>query len=147
MRRTDQSSTRDDTGSVSMFVVVVVLALLVAAGLAVDGGGKITAQQRATVAAEEAARTAGQSINVANSVQGRAATVDPYTAAAAARRYLATADVQGTVTIASPTTITIDTTATYEPVILSLIGVGTLTGRGSATATLTGTLRGGQVAP
>jgi len=130
---------RDD-GAYAIFAAVIALALLIAVGLVVDGSGKAAAGQRASAAAQEAARAAGQAINVGESVQGRPATVDTPAAATAARRYLSTAGVQGTVTITSPTTLSITTSTTYQPVFLSIIGVGTLTGTGSATATLNGTL-------
>jgi len=124
---------RGDRGSVSLFTVVVALGLLVAIGLVVDGGGKIRALQRANAAAGEAARQGGQAISAGPAIEGQAAGVDPLLARAAAQSYLGSAGVDGTVTVVGGgTELEVTTTTTYEPVFLSLIGVGPMTTTGHA---------------
>jgi len=121
---------RGDRGSVSLFTVVVALGLLVAIGLVVDGGGKIRALQRANAAAAEAARVGGQAINAGPAIEGQATGVDPMLARAAAQSYLDSAGVDGTVNVVGGAELEVTTTTTYEPIFLSLIGVGPMTTTG-----------------
>ncbi len=125
--------TGDERGSLSLFAVVIAVALLIVVGLVVDGGGKIAALQRADGAAREAARAAGQAIDVPAAVHGERPAVDAQAAAQAARDYLVAARVQGSVSV-SGTVITVTTQADYRPVFLSLIGLGdqSVTGRAEA---------------
>lgn len=132
----------DDRGSLSLFVVVVFVALLVTIGLVVDGGGKIRALQRADAVAAEAARTGGQAIVASTAVRGRGAVTDPAAARAAAQAYLASADVPGTVTIVGGTQLRVQTSITYQPVFLGMVGVGTLTSTGDAEVRLAQVLNG-----
>jgi Flp pilus assembly protein TadG len=128
---------RDDRGAFTPMVVVVAMALFASVGLAVDGGGRMRALERADNVAAEAARAAGQAIDVGKAVSGTADVVDPNAAAAAARAYLASADTTGTVSIsANQREITVVVKITYNPVMLSLIGLGPWTETGTATAEL-----------
>lgn len=126
---------RDDEGRIALFVVIMAFVVLVVIGLAVDGGGKVRALQRADNIAAEAARAAAQAIDLDQAATGGRKEVDPDRAVAAARQYLAAAGVSGTVTLSGDRQhVTVTVTAQYDPVILDLIGYGqlTVTGHGSA---------------
>lgn len=125
---------RDDTGAITLFMVVLAVALLAVIGLVVDGAGKVRAIQRADRAAQEAARTAGQQLQIPAAVRGDAVSIDTAAAARAARDYLATVpDVTGTVTVTG-NTVTVTTHTSYQPVFVSIIGIGTMDATGTATA-------------
>ncbi|MGW2855093.1 TadE/TadG family type IV pilus assembly protein, partial [Streptomyces sp. NPDC001215] len=68
----------DDRGGVTVFVAVCVIALIGIIGLAIDGGSKMRATERADYIAGEAARAGGQAIDPADAISGRAITVDPH---------------------------------------------------------------------
>jgi Flp pilus assembly protein TadG len=123
-----------EQGSVTLLVAVLGVALLIAIGLVVDGGQHISATHLADNAAGEAARAAGQQITGA-AVVGAPPEADTARAARAARTYLDAADVAGTVTV-SGSEITITTTVDRHPILLSLAGVTTITGTGSASVRL-----------
>lgn len=115
----------NDHGSITLWTVIVTFALLICLGLVVDGGGKLQAKQQAQLVAEEAARTAGQEILTPLAARGYGSFVNPFTAQAAAQKYLLTADgVQGIVVPTGPNTLLITTTKTYQPKVLGLIGLG-----------------------
>ena len=124
-----------DDGSVTLFMVTATLALMLAVGLVVDGGHKIQALQRADAAAEEAARAAGQVIQPALSVRGKAPRADTARAATAARAYLQAAGVAGTVDVRGDV-IDVTTTTTQPTVFLAAIGIGTVAATGTAQARL-----------
>ncbi|NKS56228.1 hypothetical protein GS504_01190 [Rhodococcus hoagii] len=127
------------------------LAVLIALGLVVDGGGKLQAKQRADTVANEAARRAGQAIVLPLGVRGEGTVVEPMAALVAANKYLASAgpDIRGTAVVTSPTTLVVTVETDYEPRILSAIGMGTMTGHGTATVHLnhTNTGAGGGTSP
>lgn len=133
-----------DDGSITLFVVVIALGLLVAVGLVVDGGGKVRALQRADDVAAEAARAGGQAIQGNVAVRGEGVEASVGEAQAAARAYLAGAGVAGTVTVTGGTRLTVDTTTTYTPVFLDMIGIGTQTTTGHAEVRLVRALDGEQ---
>ncbi|SEE57666.1 pilus assembly protein TadG-related protein [Streptomyces sp. TLI_105] len=90
----------DDRGAISPFVAIVTVPLFLLGGLlAVDAFGVSRAHERTDAAATEAARAAAQAIDPAKAVAGEAVVADPNAASAAARAYLARADVRGTVTV------------------------------------------------
>jgi hypothetical protein len=122
-----------EDGAVSLFVIVVVVALIAAIGLVVDGGGKIRALERADEAAREAARAGSQMLDVPSAVRGEGVRIDPAGAARAARAYLAAAGVDGSVTVEG-NAVQVSTSVTYEPVFLSVAGVGPMTVTGTASA-------------
>ncbi len=127
---------RRDGGSISLTLVVMVTALLVAVGLVVDGGAKLRAVQRATAVAGEAARAATQQVNVAQVQTAGTARLDAAAARRAAGETLAEAGVDGTVTVATGQ-VSVTATVKRPTVFLSLLGVGSVTGTGAATADLT----------
>jgi hypothetical protein len=105
-------------------------------GLVVDGGGQLRAAQRADTLAAEAARSAGQSIDIARVVADGSTVVSPQAAQAAVADYLAAAGATGSARV-SPDgrTVTVSVTVPYKPVFSGVIGVST-TVSGTATATL-----------
>jgi len=125
-----------ERGSISLFAVVLAVAMIVVIGLVVDGGAKIHAQQHAQAVAREAARAGGQAVLGPVVVRGEEAVVDPYTARAAAQDYLAAAGLPGTVTVTGGTRLHVQVTASYEPVFLSIVGIGTQQVSGQADARL-----------
>lgn len=126
-----------ERGSASLFLVITMLGLLVLAGLVVDGGAKLRATQRADHAAAEAARAAGQAINLPAAIDGAAPGVDARAAVAAATAHLTATGVTGTVTVTEGgTTLSVTTSETAPTVFLGLIGITTLPVTGHATVTL-----------
>jgi hypothetical protein len=124
---------RDERGqSVSLFVLMVMGALVLVAGLVVDGGQKVAATSRAEAAAAGASRAAG---NAAATRQLGGA--EPAGAAVlAAKAYLAgDPSVQGVVTLRAGV-VRVETRSTSATVFLSVIGLGTVTGTGSAEAVI-----------
>ncbi|MFI6494301.1 pilus assembly protein TadG-related protein [Streptomyces sp. NPDC050564] len=127
----------DDRGGVTVFVAICVVALLGIIGVAVDGGGKMRATERADFIATEAARAGGQAIDPAQAVPGNAITVDSQAAQAAAQAYLRSAHMAGTVAVsADGKTLTVTTTGSYDTKFLSVAGIGSLSVTGHGTATL-----------
>lgn len=125
---------RDEEGSLSAFLLVVVVVLVVVIGLVVDSAGKYSADSQAQQIASNAARTAVNSIN-GDTVLVGATTLDASQAQAAAEQYLAAAGVTGTVTV-SGQVVSVDVETTYTTKFVSLVGINSLTGTGSASAQL-----------
>ncbi|MFF7145725.1 pilus assembly protein TadG-related protein [Streptomyces sp. SID2888] len=126
----------DDRGGVTVFVAVCVIALIGIIGVAVDGGSKMRATERADYIAGEAARAGGQAIDPADAIRGRAIVVDPQAAAVAAQSYLRSAGATGTVSVSGDgKTLTVTVTGSYDTKFLSVVGIGSLpvTGHGKAT--------------
>ena len=124
---------RDECGqSISLFVLVIMGALIMATGLVIDGGQKVAATSRAESAATGASRAAG---NAAATQQLGGA--DPASAAVlAAKTYLAgQPGVNGTVSLSNG--IVVVTADANEPTIfLSIIGISSVSGQGSARASI-----------
>ncbi|WP_030618378.1 TadE/TadG family type IV pilus assembly protein [Streptomyces achromogenes] len=126
----------DDRGGVTVFVAVCVIALIGIIGVAVDGGSKMRAAERADYIAGEAARAGGQAIDPSDAISGKAIDVDPQAAAAAARAYLRSAGATGTVGVSgNGKSLVVTVTGTYDTKFLSVVGIGSLpvTGHGKAT--------------
>lgn len=124
-----------ERGALGVLLAVLVPGLLLIIGLAVDGGAKVAATQRANAIADEAARAGGQALDVSAALAGQVQ-VDPAAAVAAAQDYLARNDVQGAVTVVDGDTLTVTTTITEPTAFLGLIGIQTMTVEGSGTANL-----------
>jgi Flp pilus assembly protein TadG len=127
---------RDDHGNITLFTCVAAFALFLIVGLVADGGAQLRAAQNATALAEEAGRAASQAIDASHVMQGGDIRVDPAAAADAAEDYLAAARVEGTVVSTTATTVTIQVRDTRPTVLLSLVGIDSLTATGEATAHL-----------
>ena len=117
----------DERGSISLFAVIATVGAFLILGLIVDGGARIQAMQRADGAAREAARQAGQALQAGPAIRGQAVLGDTAAGAAAARRYLAAAQVPGTVSVRGAT-VSVDTQISYTPIILSMVGPVAVTG-------------------
>jgi Flp pilus assembly protein TadG len=116
----------EDVGAITVFVSVMMVALFAAVGLVVDAGGRVHALQQSRRAAAEAARAATQQLDSPTVIAGRAPAPDTAAAARAARRFLEAASVEGDVSVTG-TTVHVTARVTYEPVILSIIGMGPMT--------------------
>lgn len=125
-----------DRGAGTLWFAIFAFAFLMFAGLVVDYGGSLAAKHRAQIAANEAARAAGQAVVKPLGMRGLGVVVDPLSAQGAAQRYLASANVQGNVQPIAPRVLMVTTTETYDPKILSIIGIGTMQVTGAATVNL-----------
>jgi Flp pilus assembly protein TadG len=126
----------DDRGGVTVFVAVCVVALIGIIGIAVDGGSKMRAVERADYIAGEAARAGGQAIDPAEAISGNAIVVDPQDATAAAQAYLQSAGATGTASVSGDgKSLSVVVTGSYDTKFLSAVGIGSLsvTGHGKAT--------------
>lgn len=124
-----------DRGGVTVFMAVCVVALIGIIGVAVDGGGKMRATERADHVAGEAARAGGQAIDPAAAISGESIVVKPQDAVAAAQAYLHSVGATGTVSVsADGKTLTVRTTSAYATKFLPVVGIGSMpvTGHGSA---------------
>ena len=120
---------RDERGqSISLFVLVIMSALIITTGLVIDGGQKVTATSRAESAAAGAGRAAGNAAATQQLGGGDAAGA----AVIAAKTYLAgQPGVDGSVAISNG--VVIVTTSAHEPtILLSVIGVDSVSAKGSA---------------
>ncbi|MEW2078091.1 pilus assembly protein TadG-related protein [Streptomyces sp. NPDC013433] len=125
-----------DRGGVTVFVAVCVVALLGIIGIAIDGGGKMRATERADHIAGEAARAGGQAIDPAKAISGEAVIVDPQGAVAAAQAYLSSVGATGTVSVSGDgRTLTVNVSGSYDTKFLPVVGIGSMpvTGHGKAT--------------
>jgi Flp pilus assembly protein TadG len=120
---------------VSLLLVVAVFGLFIAVGLVVDGGQKLRSTQRADDAASEAARAAVLSIQPGSTVRGERPRVDQVAARQAAQDFLQRAGVSGSVTVGDGR-VQVRTTSSFTPSFLSIIGLGTQTVTGQASARL-----------
>jgi Flp pilus assembly protein TadG len=128
--------TSSDRGSVTLLLAVWVVAIVAVIGLAVDGGAKVRAIQRADNIAAEAARAAGQAIDPTLAVPGTDQVLEINQAKAAGDAYLRAAGVQGVVTVVGNTEVQVSVTITTNTVMLSMIGINTTTANGHAVAQL-----------
>jgi protein-disulfide isomerase-like protein with CxxC motif len=137
------SGGRSDRGAVTLFVAIAMVGLLALAGLVVDGGAKVRAVQRADRLAAEAARAAGQAIDLAGVLEGSDVRVDRRAALVAAETYLRASGVEGSVrVIDGGRAIGVTTTTSASTVFLGLIGVPPFTVRGGAEVALVHSGRG-----
>lgn len=128
---------RGDEGGIAVYTAICTIALLGIIGLAIDGGGKLRATERADAVAMEAARAAGQAIDPASAVTGQGVRVDPEAAQAAAYAYLARAGAQGSVALSGDRTqLTVTVNDAYPTKFLSVVGIGSMDVTGHGTARL-----------
>lgn len=127
----------EDRGSLSPFFAVMALGIIMIMGLLVDGGGALNATNKATGLAQEAARAAGQQLNVPAAVQGTEITVDPDAAVAAAQDYLTAQNVTGNVTITDGgQRLEVTVHDTYTTLFAQFVGRSTISVSGTAHARL-----------
>jgi hypothetical protein len=130
------TAAQDERGqSLSLFVLVIMSALIMTTGLVIDGGQKVTATSRAESAAAGASRAAGNAAATQELGGADAASA----AVLAAKTYLAgQPGVDGTVSISNG--LVIVTPNAHEPtILLSVIGIGSVSGRGLARANIVAT--------
>ncbi len=142
-RQSAADSGRADDGAVTLFVAIAMVGLLALAGLVVDGGAKVRAVQRADRVAAEAARAAGQAIDLGAVLEGSDVRVDRRGALVAAELYLQAAGIDGSARVVDGgSAIVVSTTTSAPTVFLGLIGVPSFTVRGSAEVALVHSVRG-----
>jgi Flp pilus assembly protein TadG len=128
---------RQEHGSVTLFLAIAAVGLMAMAGLVVDGGGKVRAAQRADRLAAEAARAAGQAIDLTAALRGEAIHVDRRAALAAADDYLQATGADGEASVSRDgRAIVVTTRATAPTVFLGLLGIPALEVSGRAEAVL-----------
>jgi hypothetical protein len=123
----------DERGqSISLFVLVIMSALIITTGLVIDGGQKVAATSRADSAAAGASRAAGN----AAATQQLGGADAAGAAVLAAKSYLAgQPDVKGIVSISNGVVL-VTTTAQQPTILLSVIGIASVSGQGSARANI-----------
>ncbi|MER7433692.1 hypothetical protein ACFU8R_25390 [Pseudonocardia alni] len=122
-------------GAVSGPIAIAMLALLAAIGLGIDGARAAQGLATADAVAEEAARAAGQALDL-DALRRGSAEVDPAAAVTAAQDQLAAAGIEGTVTVLDPQRIRVRTSITRPTVLLGLLGRPEITSTGEADAVL-----------
>jgi hypothetical protein len=122
---------RRDRGATTLTLITMGVAILMAIALVSDGADKVRAGRDATSIAQEAARAAGQQL-ATQAITGHGTNLDTGRAAAAARAYLATVGIPGTVSV-SGDTVTVTTSIAWTPRFLAGIAPGD-TLHGTATA-------------
>lgn len=130
---------RDDSGKVTIFITAMFLWVWIPMlEVVVIGGAHLRAHQRADNIAAEAARAAGSEIQTGVAVPGGPKVIDAGKASEAATTYLGAAGASGTVSVSPDGThLTVNAVVTYNnPTGINVIGGGTWTARGVATATL-----------
>ncbi|MEU6145693.1 pilus assembly protein TadG-related protein [Streptomyces sp. NPDC047081] len=116
----------DERGQVTAFVVGVFAALWLFAGIVVDGGLALAGKAQALDAAQEAARTGAQQLDVGQLRRGGDVRLVRDKAAAAARAYIASTGDSGTASVKGDA-VTVRVTHHQHTQILQLIGLRTLT--------------------
>src|SRR6266568_631853 len=125
-----------ERGSLTLMLAVMMVALLSLAGLVIDGGRKLNQSASAYAIAQEAARAGAGMVDRSAAYRSGTFQVDQAQALAAARAYLAGAGYAGTVTADGTQRILVTVTVTRHTLVLSLIGIDTMTSSGSAVASL-----------
>lgn len=126
-----------DHGRVSVFVAAAMPMLLLFMALMWDASGYLRAMHRADNIANEAARAAGQAIDIPLAVTGERIVVDPAAAEVAAGAYLADAGVTGDVTVSEDgRQVSVTVAVPYPPLFLGAFGFGPYTAQGQADAHL-----------
>jgi Flp pilus assembly protein TadG len=136
-QRLNHGARSSEQGSITILVVILFLALLAAAGLVVDGGAKLRAARQASAVAEEAARAGAGRVNRDQAyAHGGSFVIDRTSAVAAARNYLSSSGVTGSVAMSGTRSIRVTVTVDKPTVLLSLVGIGHLHVTRTATADL-----------
>jgi Flp pilus assembly protein TadG len=122
-----------ERGSITVFTAVIAFALLLCAGLMVDGGAKIQAYREAYAVAEEASRAGAGQMNTSRAYTSGRFEIDTARALTAARAYLSAAGHTGTVSTTG-NQVRVTVTVSKPTVLISLVGIGTVTATAAATA-------------
>jgi hypothetical protein len=133
-----------ERGALSLMIVALAVGLVAVAGIVVDGGAKLIADENAVAVAQEAARAGATTVNVSDAYSAGVYVVDQQRALQAARAYLAKAGFRHySVGAAGFRAIRVTVTITEPTKFLALIGIGSFTCTGVATATLVTAVAGG----
>ncbi len=133
-----------DRGALSLMIVVLFVALAMLAGIVVDGGAKLTADENAIALAQEAARAGATTVDVSSAYGTGSFVVDQQQALAAARSYLESAGYRDyRVSAVGSRAIRVSVTIKEPTSFLSMIGIGSFTCTGTATASLVTGVTGG----
>jgi len=117
----------DERGAVvSVWTAVIATTMVLVLGIAVDLSGLVHAKQQAGDAAAQAARQAGQQLSTGTLLQQGRLEVRTRQARAAAVDYLEAVGMTGTATVQDGTTLVVTAQATYQPLFLSGMGIGTV---------------------
>ncbi|MYS39625.1 VCBS repeat-containing protein [Streptomyces sp. KhCrAH-43] len=123
----------DDAGSITLYWLLLAPVLFGLLALVVDGTGLDRTRAHAEDLAAEAARYAGQQIDLSQAIPGQAIVIDPDAAQQAAEAFLAQAGAHGTVVVSPDgTRITVDVTDTYSPQLIPALDGVSVTGHSSA---------------
>jgi hypothetical protein len=126
-----------DAGRVSVFVAAAMPMMLIFMALMWDASGYLRALHRADNIANEAARAAGQAIDIPLAVTGEQIIVDPAAAQIAADSYLFDAGVTGEVDVSDDgRQVSITVAVPYDPLFLGAFGFGPYTAEGDTDAHL-----------
>jgi Flp pilus assembly protein TadG len=125
-----------DAGSLTLMLAALMVPLLALAGLVIDGGRKLNQSASAYAIAQEAARAGAGMVDRSAAYSSGTFRVDEAQAVAAARAYLAGTGYTGTVSAEGTRRIRVTVTITSHTLVLSLIGIDTMTSTGSAAAAL-----------
>lgn len=125
-------------GAVSVPMAIAVLALFAVIGLGIDGVRAAQGLARADALAEEAARAAGQILDVAELQRGRVV-IDDGAAVNAAVAYLHQSDADGTASITGDR-VRVEVRISQPTVLLGLLGRTEIVSTGSAEALLVTTV-------
>jgi Flp pilus assembly protein TadG len=123
----------DERGDSTLIVIILVTVLFLMIGLVVDGAGKYQSSDEARWTAEQAARAAGQQLDLSSAQAGGQPTVAISSAIAAANDSLAAAGATGSVT-STGNGVQVTVTTTYETVFMKIGGVTHLSSTETATA-------------
>jgi Flp pilus assembly protein TadG len=136
MRRPCALRPDGERGSLTLMLAVLMVALLALAGLVIDGGRKLNQSASAYAIAQEAARAGAGMVDRSAAYRSGTFRVDEGQALAAARAYLTSAGYSGAVTADGTQRIRVTVTVTEPTLVLSLIGIDTMTSTGSSVASL-----------
>src|SRR5262245_24452763 len=124
---------RDERGAVLVSGLLLSLALMMVIGCAVDLGHAFIVRRELVAAADDAALTGSQALDLEAVHEGRLA-LDPQAAEQAAFATLSTEQEIDAQASASPSTVSVRVERRFPTVLLRLVGVPTLTVSAQATA-------------
>jgi hypothetical protein len=131
-RRRDRA--RRDCGQVTPFVVILSTALIAFAGLVFDAGMALSAKTQALDAAQAAARSGAQELDLLAYRTTGVARLDPARARATALHWLTAAGLRGEAS-ATTAVVTVTVRRSHRTQLLGLVGVSRLDVSATATAT------------
>lgn len=128
-------------GSVAVVMPILAVGMLSMGGLVIDGGTALAARGRAADIAQQAARAGADALSPGSlrRADPDSLVVDPGAASAAARRILSADAVNGQVDSevdVAGDTVTVRVSVTRPTAMLSAVGVSSVTGTFTATATV-----------